>query len=200
MNKVPLVEFVIRLSDMRKAAKQLSLNREEFGETDCADLLVSSFAATFRSVGTATEVPANGKHPGSVRLPLKLLPKLLEVAKTYRKPELTWQFEEGTMRVEKFSWTHPDIRIGTLPDPKFDLPVNAGLLQTLAMASLLSPEEIADQGLRERVETAQKRVSQAVSFAAGTLQQFEVSSRQIQELVDLSIQRNAESLRRMTGR
>jgi len=68
------------------------------------------------------------------------------------------------------------------------------------MASLLSPEEIADQGLRERVETAQKRVSQAVSFAAGSLQQFEVSHRQIQELVDLNIQRNAESLRRMTGR
>jgi len=89
MNKVPLVEFVIRLSDMRKAAKQLSLNREEFNETDCADLLVSSFAATFQSVGTTTEVSVNGKHPGAVRLPLKLLPRILEVAKTYKKPELT---------------------------------------------------------------------------------------------------------------
>ena len=44
------VEITIRLSDFQKAAKHLSLNREEFKETDCADLLVSSYAVTFRSV------------------------------------------------------------------------------------------------------------------------------------------------------
>lgn len=74
MDEVDFVEFVIHLSDMRKAAKQLSLNREGFGDTDCVDLLVSSIAATFRSIGTEAEVPVNGKHPGTVRLPLKLLP------------------------------------------------------------------------------------------------------------------------------
>jgi len=104
------------------------------------------------------------------------------------------------MRVEKFSLKDPDITLGKLPDPRFDLPADAGPLQTLAMASLLSPEEIADQGLRERVETAQKQVSRAVSVAAGSLQQFEISQGQVQDLVDLSVQRSAESLRRMTGR
>jgi len=67
MKQAPAVEFAIHLSEMRKAAKRLSVNRGEFKETDCADLLVSSFAATFRSVGTEIEVPVNGKHPGAVR-------------------------------------------------------------------------------------------------------------------------------------
>jgi hypothetical protein len=48
MKQVSAVEFAVQLSEMRKAAKQLSLNRGDFKETDCADLLVSSFAATFR--------------------------------------------------------------------------------------------------------------------------------------------------------
>jgi len=194
------VEFVIHLSDMRNAAKQLSLNRDGFGESDSVDLLVSSVAATFRSIGTETEVSVNTKHPGTVRLPLKLLPQILQVAKTYKKPDVRLRFEPGTIRIESFKLDYPDITLGILPNLRFDLPSDAAPLQTLAMASLLSPEEIADQGLRERVETAQKEVSWAVSLAARNLEQFGVARREVQELIDASIHRNAELLRGMVGR
>ena len=137
-------------------------------------------------------MPVEGTHPGAVRLPLRLLPKILEVAKTYRKREIKWHFEQGTMRIEKFSWSYPDITLGTLPDPRVDLPSDAGALQTLAMASLLSPEEIADQGWRERVEIAQREASTAIESASQRLVQFGISRQQIQELVDASIQRTAE--------
>jgi hypothetical protein len=110
------------------------------------------------------------------------------------------RFEPGAMRVERFKLDNPDIALGILPDLKFDLPSDAGPLQTLAMASLLSPEEIADQGFRERVETAQKQVSWAVSNAAQSLEQFGISRQQVQELIDASIQRNAEPLRSISGR
>jgi hypothetical protein len=93
---VSVVEFVIRSSDLRKATKQLSFNRGEFKETDCADLLISSFAATFRSVGTATEVPIEGTHPGTVRLPLKVLVKVIEVASAAR----TQSFQARVIKVE----------------------------------------------------------------------------------------------------
>lgn len=65
MIDIESVEFMIRSSDLRKATKQLSLDRGEFKETDCADLLVSSFAATFRAVGTSPEVSVNGRKPGT---------------------------------------------------------------------------------------------------------------------------------------
>lgn len=152
MDEARFVEFVIHLSDMRKAAKHLSLNREGFNETDSVDLLVSSIAATFRSIGTETEMPVTGKRPGAVRLPLKLSPRIVDVAKSYNKRELTLRFGERTMRMGSLKLDNPDITLGTLPDLKFDLPSDAGPLDTLAMASLLSPEGIADQGLRERVE------------------------------------------------
>lgn len=194
MSSDPVVEFTMKLADFRKATKHLSLNREEFKESDCADLLISSFAATFRSVGTTTEVPVEGRHAGTVRLPLRLLPKIIEVAKTYRKPDVKWHFEPGTMQIEKFKWKHPDITLGTIPDPKLDMPTDAGPLQTLAMASLLSPEDVADQGWRERVEIAQKQASTAISSASSRLEQFGISREQIQALVEASIHRTEESL------
>jgi hypothetical protein len=194
MTDKPLVEFVIRSSDFRKATKLLSLTRGEFKETDCADLLVSSFAATFRSVGTSTDVPIEGTHPGTVRLPLRILVKIIEVAKTYKDRELTWHFEPGVVRVRRFSLSNPDISLGILPDLKFDLPADAGSAHTLAMAHLLSPEQIVDQGLRERVETAQRHVSEAVSRAALSLEELGISREQIQALVDSHIRQIAEEM------
>jgi len=85
MPDVELVEFVVRLSDMRKATKHLSFNRAGFTETDSADLLVSQCVVTFRAVGTEIEVPVQGTHPGTVRLPLSQLRDLMEIANTYKK-------------------------------------------------------------------------------------------------------------------
>jgi len=168
---------------------------ESFKETDCADLLVSSFAATFRTVGTAAEVPIEGTHPGTVRLPLKILVNVIKVAKTYNTPRLKWHFEPGVIRVEKFSLSHPDISLGILPDLKFDLPADAGPVHTLAVARLLSPEQIADQGLRERVEAAQRRVCAGVSTAALALKEFGISQGQLQELVDMRIREISEKMK-----
>jgi hypothetical protein len=194
-----VVEFVIRSAELRKAVKQLSLNRQEFKETDCADLLVSSFAVTFRSIGTTAEAAIEGTHPGSVRLPLKILVKVIEVAKTYQSPDLKWQFETGVVRVEKFSLKHPDISLGILPDLKFDLPVDAGPAHTLALAYLLSAVQIADQGLRDRVETAQRYVREAVSNATLSPREFCVSPKQVQELIDSQIRAMAEGLKPVIG-
>ena len=187
-----MVEFVIRSSELRKAVKELSLNRQEFKETDCADLLVSAFAVTFRSIGTTAEAAIEGTHPGTVRLPLKILVKVIEVANTYQPRELKWQFEPGVIRVQKFSLKHPDISLGILPDLKVDLPVDAGPAHTLALASLLSAQQIADQGLRDRVETAQRHVREGVSTALFSLREFGISQKQVQELVDTQIRVMAE--------
>jgi hypothetical protein len=188
------VEFVIRLSELRKAQKQLFFNRGAFKETDCVDLLVSECVATFRAVGTEFEAPVNGGHPGSVRLPLRTLKDLVQAAGTFRKPELKLHFEPGKVQVEKFIIRHPDVGLGIFPSQKFDLPPDAGVLDTLGMASLLSPEQIMDQGLRERVEAAQRYTSVAVSTAEGALRELGVSRERIQDLVDTRIRDTAQKL------
>jgi hypothetical protein len=75
-----------------------------------------------------------------------------------------------------------------------DLPADAGVLDTLAIAQLLSPEEIVNQGLCERVEVAQRQASDAVSTAFETLSHFGVPRGRIQELVDDRIKETSEKL------
>lgn len=189
-----VVEFVIRLSELRKAQKQLFFNRGAFKETDCVDLLVSECVATFRAVGTEFEAPVNGIHPGPVRLPLRTLKDLVQAAGTFRRPELKLRFEPGQVQVEKFIIRHPDVAVGILPSQEFDLPPDASVLDTLGMASLLSPEEIVDQGLRERVEAAQRYTSVAVSSAEAALRELGIRRERIQELVDAGIKDTAQEL------
>jgi hypothetical protein len=188
------VEFVIRLSELRKAQKQLFFNRGAFKETDCADILVSECVATFRAVGTEFEAPVKGSYPGPVRMPLRTLKDLVQAAGTFGKPELKLHFEPGKVQVEKFIIRHPDVALGIFPSQKFDLPPDAGALETLGMASLLSLEQIMDQGLRERVESAQKYTSAAVSNAEGALRELGVRRERIQELVDARIRDAAQKL------
>lgn len=195
MEELKQVEFVIRLSDLREAAKQLLFNRGGFADTDCADLLISPCVATFRAVGTEVEVPVHGMKTGPVRIPLLAIREIVRLAPSYRKTELKLHFEAGSYRLENsFVRTHPDITIGIFPDPTFDFPPDAGPLDTLALASLLSPEQIADQGMRERVETAQKHTTQAISRAVSALRELGVERKCIQELVDGRIANAAEEL------
>jgi hypothetical protein len=68
------------------------------------------------------------------------------------------------------------------------------VLDTLAMASLLSPQQIVDQGFRERVEAAQKYTSLAVSSAEATLRELGIRREHIQQLVDAHIKDTAQKL------
>ena len=195
MKDPAIVEFVIRLSDLRKAMKHLSVNRGEFRQSDYADLIVSPCIAVFRAVGTEIEVPINDIRTGGVRIPLRLFRDLVSVAPTFKKRELKIHFEEGKAQIEKWIRSHPDICIGIFPDQKFDLPADATALDTLAMASLLSPEQIVDQGLRERVETAQRYTSEAISNALVALREFRISRNQIQQLLDIQVREMAAQLK-----
>lgn len=76
----------------------------------------------------------------------------------------------------------------------FDLPPDAGVLDTLALASLMSPEQIVDQGLCERVETAKRSASAAVSSAEEALRVLGIARERIQELVDARIKAAAQTL------
>ncbi|MGA2356650.1 MAG: hypothetical protein ABSG02_19325 [Terriglobales bacterium] len=194
MPDVEFVEFTVRLSEMRKAIKHLFFNRAEFKDTDSADLLVSECGATFRAVGTEFEVPVQGTRSGTVRLPLKELDGLMSTASTYKKREVQLRFEPGKFPIEAYVRRHPDISLGILPDRKIDLPPDAGVLDTLAMAQLLSPEEVVNQGFRERVEAAQRQTSDAVTTAFETLRDFGVQRGRIQELVDERIKETSERL------
>jgi hypothetical protein len=70
-------------------------------------------------------------------------------------------------------------------------------LDTLAVASMMSPEEIANAGLRDRVESAQKAVSAAVASAVAALKDFNVGGQDITEIVDRRVVEAAQLIRKI---
>ena len=75
------VEFTVRTDDLKRATKQLQLDRQEFADSDFADLKVSASMVDLKAIGTATSIAANGKQTGTARLPLRVLVRVVEVAR-----------------------------------------------------------------------------------------------------------------------
>lgn len=191
------VEFTVRPSDLRQATNQLKANRGEQGQNDFIDVLVSECVASFRSIGTETEIPVNGKRPGCVRLPLKCVDSIKKILSSFKKKELTFVFEPGIVRVGTWSLKHPDIELGKLPDQRLQIPADVSVLDTLALADLLGADRVASEGMRPRVDGAIQVCHGAVLAAAEALQPLGVTEDQLQQLVDDHIRNAAERLRKI---
>jgi len=189
------VEFIIRTSDLRQATSQLKANRGKRTETDFVDILVSECAATFRSVGTETEVPVDGKIPGSVRIPLRIVDKINSTVKTMKKTELPFHCESGVIKIGSWSVKHPDIELGRIPDQRLGLPIDVSVLDTLALGEILSADQIVEEGMRARVEEAVDTRTSAIATALGALQVLGITERQLQGLIDTHVKDAAKRLR-----
>ena len=190
------VEFVVQTADLRQATSQLKANRGKRTETDFVDILVSECAATFRSVGTETEVPVNGKIPGSVRIPLRILDKINSTVKTMKKKELLFHCEPGVIQIGSWSVKHPDIELGRIPDQGLSLPVDISVLDTLALAEILTGDQIVQEAMRARIEEAIGTRTSAIAAALEALQPLGIAEQQLQGLVDAQVKGAAERLRK----
>ena len=190
------VEFIVETAELRLATSQLKANRGQCKDSDFVDVLVSECAATFRAVGTETEVPVEGKVPGSVRVPLRIVDNINRAVKSFKNKKLAFYCEAGAIRVGSFSVKHPDIELGRIPDQRLSLPIDLSVLDTLALTKILTANQIVDEGLRERVEEAWGTRARAVGEALTALQPLGMTEGKLQGLVDAHIGEAAIRLRK----
>ena len=190
------VEFTVRSDDLRRAVRHFQVTRGDFAETDFADLTVSASTLGIKAVGTETAVATNGKQTGSARLPLKVLVRVVDVAKSYHQRESTIVIDAGFAKVGRTKVSHPDIVVGSTAFETPSIPPDASALDTLALASMMTPEQIANAGLRERVENAQKRAAAAVRTSLTTLKEFGVTAHDLTDIIDRHVKETAEVVRR----
>lgn len=176
------------------------MNRGEFRDSDLADLLVSECAATLRSVGTSTEIPVFGTSTGVARLPLSVLKDIAKIAGTYKSKEVPVVVEEGSIKVSSFRMRSEEITLGAIPNQQIDIPVDASLLDTLALGVLLNELQITEQGLTRRVLDAWQKANEAIHEAALSLMDLEVTEAQIRGLVEERVKEAAERLRAGFGK
>jgi hypothetical protein len=190
------IEFQTRVADFKNATKQLLVNRGKFKKTDIADLLVSECVATFRAVGTSAEIPVNGTSPGTARIPLSALEAIASTAGMFKKKEIKILVEDGAIKIDTFRHSHPEIRLGILPDQRIDLPVDASLLDTLCVGAILTESGIEEQGLTNRILDAWERANHAITSAVGSLAPLGISEQQIRQLVEEQVTASGQRLLR----
>jgi len=169
------ITFRARVQDLSKAARLIVANRGSAKDTDFVDFLVSECVATLRSVGTSTEIPVQGMAVGTARIPLSAFEKIAGVARSFGKSEAQVTIADGFLKIGSWRYNSEAITVGTIPDQRIDLPVNASAVDTLALAELLSPEQLVQQGLHRRVQEAREaryRLSlEARGLAASSINQ-----------------------------
>jgi hypothetical protein len=188
------IEFRTRIADLKNATGLLLVNRGSFEDTDIADLFISECVATFRAVGTSTEIPVNSSTPGTARVPLPSLKKVTSAAESFGDREITIVIDDGTIEIGTFRHKHPAIRLGTFPDQRIDLPVNATLLDTLGIGAILTEDRIEEQGLTNRLLDAWEKANIAIASAAGALEMLGVSEKQIRQLVEEQVEASGKRL------
>jgi len=181
------VEFVVNLDDLHQATEELKANRGEYTASDIVDIVVTEKTATFSSVGTRTEVDVEGKVPGSVHLPLRVVGQINSAVKTFNEKERLFSCEPGIIRSGKWSVKHPDIMLGQNSGSSSQLPIDLCLLDTLAYGTIRSVDQIVEDNMKVRVDEARDKRRSAESSAFAALQDLGITERELHRLVDLHV-------------
>jgi hypothetical protein len=181
------IEFRVQVSDLESAVSQILANRDNrVKRRDTSQILVSEVLATIRTTGTTAEMPVVGAQLGAARLPLSVLERMIEVAATFKGDWVRVIVSDGGVQVQTCKIKHSGIKpiaLQEIPDFNLDLPVDASLLETLGLASLLTRRQISNQGLTKRVEHAERQATAAIDSAAHRLAEFGVSPEELRKLV-----------------
>lgn len=182
------VVFTIRRGDAKAALKQIQANRGREGKEDLVHVLVSEYAVTFRAVGTESEYPINGISPGAAQLPIQVLGRAIDMRNSN---ELQFRITDGAISCGKAIVRHPGIIVGSIPDTRISVPVNASSFDILVIERILGKEAAAGQDLASRVKKANEGLQLALSRATAELSPYGICSSDLEALIDAAI-RDAE--------
>ncbi len=195
-----MIECTVEAKDLKKAIRLVLIGRSDYMDKDTADVVVSAGDLQLCSTGTSTTIHAAVLQAGYARVPLPVLKTVKRAAASFKAPRLRVRIDNGRFRVESFACSHRDIELRQLGRRMVDLPIDAGVLDTLAVQRLYSAEEIAESGLAARVVDAQERAIRAIEGAAGSLREFGVPREAVGDLLDAHVALHAKSMKAAMGK
>jgi len=188
-NQIMDVVFTIRRADLKRAIKELKVNRGGEGTDDLIYLLVSEYAATFRAVGTESEYPVNGIGPGCAQLPIVVLERIAEMRTS---TELQLRVTAGAVLCGSATVRNRAITLGQIPDTSIRVPIDPSDFELIVIGRVLGDLVAAEQGLQSRLECARAELRLAICAAAMNVASYGVSESDIELLIEKAI-KDAES-------
>jgi hypothetical protein len=187
-----MLDFTISIAKLTQAARQLTRARETENE-EPVDIVCTQDSVKFVVTGREFSCLADVSSLGAAQIPLDLLPRLRKAAATF-DTDVRLRVEDGRVRVNSMSISHPAIALKRMGGRMIDIPDDAPARDVLALQYLFTNTEIAESNLVGRVLAANSTLQKALDVAAN-LSEFGVTRDQLRALVQENLKLHAESLR-----
>ena len=189
------MDLTVDRKELDKALRQILQGRNAAGP-EVVDFTAGREALAIVVTGRSVEIAIETTEIGSVSVPIEMVAKLKEVAKTYKKDRLRLRASEGRVRVEGMSIAHEGIRTRKIAGRVIDIPQDARPMDVLALKHICSPEEVAESELVGKVPEEEKRLADCLDDAAKTLRNYGVNRNELRALVETHVLEYAPSLRK----
>lgn len=190
-----MIEFTVPAKEFKKALRFILVGREEYSQADVVDFLVRAADLEICTTGTSVHLEACVYSAGYARLPLLLLKKIKKLASSYNKPKLSIRIDKERFRIESFAMVEEGIELKPIGPRITDVPIDATVLDLLAIQKLYSAEEIADSGLAARVAEAQQKSASDLNSAMLSLSRYGIPREVIRDLIDAHVSLHANATR-----
>lgn len=166
------IEFSAVLKEFNMAVKYLlaGTSHTEQDSLEMLDINVRAAEVELVTAGVSSPFPAEVRRSGYARVPLLVFERISRAIRGLRNDSIRVSVEQGTIKVGKLSCSHPEIALRLIGARVADLPMDAALLDVLALQARFRPEELEDSGLLAKVLEAQEQASIMIDQAFVSLE------------------------------
>ncbi|MGH9426263.1 MAG: hypothetical protein ACRD2L_08170, partial [Terriglobia bacterium] len=187
--------------DLMRALKPFfgARKRAKSAVLDCVDIKAQENEVEFITKGFSSSIEAEVASPGCARFPFPLFETL------FRNPQkLAWtsagrlsiRITEGQIQAGPTTFNHSGVSIQAVEERIADLPIDASVADTLALSFRFTPKELADSGLWDRFQAAQRRADDLIDRACKTLGPLNIDSERLSEFVWEEVRQQAVTAER----
>lgn len=165
------LEFTVELVELKNALKAFFAGRPRGKETDleCVDIEAAPGEVALVTSGLSTALDAEVTLPGAARLPYSLFEKIFRQPGKLGEKSAIFRIEAGEIRVGAAAFRNPAITLQEAGARTAELPIDAPLVDTLALTLRLGAQEIQRTGLAPKVEAARRQANELIDHAAEIL-------------------------------
>ena len=191
---VTLIDFKLSRSAFMKTVNQLTKARASEAD-DLVDVTAYEGAVRFVVLGRETTVDAQVALRGAAQLPLSLLKRLGEVAKTFDQDTTRVRIENGRAWVNSMVVSNEKVGLERVLARSIDIPDDAPDRDLLALKYLFTPEQAAEANLTARLLAAHSRYLKVIDSCVKELSAYGIPPDHIKSIVDTALRSHAETLR-----
>jgi hypothetical protein len=187
------IDFSIDSDDLKQALKPFFAGRAwgKDAALEYVDVKAQKDEIEFVSTAIAATIPGEVVSSGCARITFRLFETLFRKPQRLADGRLSIQIREGEIKAGPMIVNSPDVSMLLIGARIADLPLDAPLLETLALTLRLNREELADSGLSDRVAAAQKRTDDILDRAIKLLEPLGITRNDLDQFVSEQIKRRA---------